>query len=1795
MNKIKLTVNGQKQDLKANDPAHPMLELKQTILVSGATRGDSKTELLELDKDDLVELVFDDDTRWLCPPDSLEDIYPGSLTRKRDGDAVFEVPTELEHPEISRSVLGSITLKVLNLFGKKKINEVVGDEFLKFAHDLEEKQMGKLPGLTRLNGNFALEKLLTINTGNPILLFIHGTNSTTAGSFGELVGTDLWDFITRTYGDNVLSFQHATLTQSPLQNAVDLVKQLPANAVLHVITHSRGGLIGEILCRFSGSSGSEMGFSNQEMKLLEEEGRTADLEAIRALQQLYPQKKFIVKKFIRVACPTGGTTILSKRLDYFFNISLNLLGGIPGFAMNPIYTTMKSLLISIVDQKNNVNVLPGLEAMKPDSPFINIINNQSSTISIGEPVVAISGNSTMKLNMRALFIIASKLFFFEDNDLVVNTKSMYSGSKRRNNLQFFFDEGTEVDHFHYFKNKKTNEAIKLALQFTGTGMIDGFAEFSRGTLGEAERNAILGLDGGQFSTGEPSGEKPIAIILPGIMGSNLAVEDDMVWINYLRFLSGKLINLSIDGAGIKAVSLIKTSYKKLGESLQGDYDVVVFPFDWRLSLEESAAEFDKKINEYLKYRKPIKIIGHSMGGVLVRDFMAYHPATWKALNASEGFRLLFLGSPLGGSFRINNVIFGEDDIISKISKVDIVHTKKRLLKMFSHFPGLLCLLPTNKDEGNNFADGDLWRKMKAAFGDNDWPIPTDGELNDFGKYRDKVTGSKDVDFTNAVYIAGQDKATPCGYRIDETVRGKELVFLSTAEGDQSVTWDSGIPKQMIENGTVYYTNHSHGALSNAPDIFPAIKEILAKGQTIMLTKNRPVVRGDQKVFKRPETPDFDLSPEGLERTLMGISGSEETIPSNQLPLKVMVSHGDLKYASYPVLTGHFKNDSVLYAEQRIDGLLSKLLSEQNKLGIYPGEIGTYEIFFTHSKDNFPGSIVVGLGEPDSLTASELTKTIEQAVTKYLIKANGNERISHELYYKQPLGISSIIIGCGYGGLSVESSIGAILQGIVNANAKVNITYEEKKEKAMLVEHVEFIELYEDKALKGIYSVRRLCKEFKGTLNVTQQGKGLNSLNGGRKQMNLDETSEWWNRINITKDKDAKGETRGMCFSISTGAAREDLRTIFTSTGVVEELVEDISTDHDWTPAKARAVFELLIPNDFKNRLKKHGRIIWILDSYTAEFPWELLQDNGKGAKPLCINAGMIRQLKSENSRVNIELVTDATALVIGDPDLKGAFTQLPGALEEAKTVATLLESKGFETTSLLRQSAGAIVPALVSSNYKIMHLAGHGIFNADPDKPSGMVIGKNSFLTTAEIKQMSTTPELVFVNCCYLGKTDGVAEALFQSRYKLAANIGTQLIDNGVKAVVVAGWAVDDAAALMFARVFYEEMFDGKDFGEAIMQARKAVYNNFPKKNTWGAYQCYGDPFYKLRERKWGKSQKNYVIPAQAEIDLSNLLSDLNTGEPKAEAVIEKLTAICNEVDRQEIRTPGITEKEAMVYVALNDYENAIGKFEEMLLCEDASYSISAMEQYCSIRVKYLGSFVDTDKPKGKGTPAKRLTDAQLKAMFEKVVKDIDSLLQLGQSAERYRLKGSAMKRKLGLINNKELPAAIEKAAKNYYEAFNASRVEIGAGDYANWLALENILVLAKAKKWGQKDTGEEVPGLLPSPETIKAKLKELKAVQSKNASSEKYWERILLPNIDMCLWMLSATFDPKADKMPDTTKLVDSYLRIWNMLGTKKEKESEIENLDILVNLVNRLAPKHFFKEALQSFRDKLIKEISG
>ena len=193
---------------------------------------------------------------------------------------------------------------------------------------------------------------------------------------------------------------------------------------------------------------------------------------------------------------------------------------------------------------------------------------------------------------------------------------------------------------------------------------------------------------------------------------------------------------------------------------------------------------------------------------------------------------------------------------------------------------------------------------------------------------------------------------------------------------------------------------------------------------------------------------------------------------------------------------------------------------------------------------------------------------------------------------------------------------------------------------------------------------------------------------------------------------------------------------------------------------AKTLYELLIPADLKDSLLSQDRVIFVLDDVTANYPWELMIDVDQ---PLCVRMGMIRQLESSDFEKRPRDTTSHNAYVVGDPLTPSNYPELPGARKEAEQVASLLKSSSQYVVnhSSQRLSALEVLNQLFAQPYRIMHIAGHGYYNeADvgtAGAKAGVVLDGGLFLTAAEIAMMDPIPELVFLNCCYLGQIGGHA------------------------------------------------------------------------------------------------------------------------------------------------------------------------------------------------------------------------------------------------------------------------------------------------------------------------------------------------------------------------------------------------------------------------------------------------------
>jgi len=100
------------------------------------------------------------------------------------------------------------------------------------------------------SGNLAPADFSPIdNSSGRCLLLLHGTFSNAASAFIGLAttrtagGQDFFSAVQSLYGGRVYAFNHFTVSQTPEENARDLIAGLPKQATFDVITHSRGGLV----------------------------------------------------------------------------------------------------------------------------------------------------------------------------------------------------------------------------------------------------------------------------------------------------------------------------------------------------------------------------------------------------------------------------------------------------------------------------------------------------------------------------------------------------------------------------------------------------------------------------------------------------------------------------------------------------------------------------------------------------------------------------------------------------------------------------------------------------------------------------------------------------------------------------------------------------------------------------------------------------------------------------------------------------------------------------------------------------------------------------------------------------------------------------------------------------------------------------------------------------------------------------------------------------------------------------------------------------------------------------------------------------------------------------------------------------------------------------------------------------------------------------------------------------------------------------------------------------------------
>jgi len=1767
---------------------------KGNILRLEPTRSlDGKTASVNVSDEDVLELIMEDDLCLYTSGENLRrDLLSQGVQRGGEGEALL-LPARLSFAVGSSRGEQSMTVKTFRILDiKGKVAEIVastaGGIAAKKIAALIEDQLVEKDLLFRVTDEarqrFQAIEQSDLDGQKPVLLFMHGSASTSQGSFSELwdqKGDEkdrIWRGIRKAYSNNILAFEHRTLTHSPIDNAIHLLEQLPQNARLHLVTHSRGGLVGELLCRGQLGGGREP-FTEDEMSLFEVDdfsgitGMSAEVEKdyqrhreqLVRLNSLLKEKQPVVKRFVRVACPARGTTLASGRLDIYLSGLLNMIGLIPALNASGVYDLIKAFLLAVVKSRTQPQQLPGFECMMPGSPFIAMLN--SSPVETAAALAVIEGDIDPRGIFKKIALFFVDRFYESDHDLVVNTPSMDGGARRKSSIPVLSDEGDEVNHFSYFKNSKTRRGLLSAL--TQSEVVPaGFH------LREQKPKAIART----LPAGRQSGEAPTLLLLPGLSGSHLGVENNRVWVDLFDLIRGRFSRLDIDAQRVRAQAIVGMPYGDLVDFMSQTHEVIPFPYDWRKSVFEIAAQLAGVMDERLRNTdQPLRIVAHSMGGVVAHAMMVEYPEVWSRMCARQGSRVLMLGTPNRGSWSIPRIFSGQDKLIGRLAIADLRHNENQLLAIMVRFPGLMSLLPL--DQHDRIPPESLWRGFHEVLGSK-WKRPGKRILEQSQAEWNRVTAHQmNPDFV--FYIAGHANATPVSAEItSDSGKKSRIRFFSTSRGDGQVPWETGIPAGIQS----WYVNAVHGDIPDHEPSFRGMLEILQRGGTQLLSRKPPVSRDEDVVRELPpdsKTQDFYPTEEMLSAAALGKSVNKQQLRQSEMrPFGVSVLHGNLCFSDYAVAVGHYVGDTIVSAEAALDERLDNRLKERQQLGLYPGPLMSNAVLFNDAESGLPGAVVVGLGDVGDLTPAALLNSFRQALMQYILAGKESNRFGD-----QPVRLCSLFIGSGAGGIALDDSIVAILRAVVQVN---RLLAAKSRHKERQIEAIQFIELYDDLAVGALHVLRSVeqSSEFQGRIHIEEE---LQQGEGGRRRVYYHEDVDWWQRLRIESL-----ESEGLKYTLLTGQARAESRFQQVQPRSIDPFLKTLTSDTRSDTGIGRVMFELLLPRDFKTFASGKQDLALVLDEASAVYPWEMLEyADQEGDSPLAIKAGLVRQLLTHVPPDTA--CRNRKALVVGDPLVKGGkFPQLPGARDEANLVHKLLTENGYGgPDALIRSSGTEILTKLMTGKHEILHLAGHGVVDylLESDRldensrkksvrVSGMVIGEEHVLTAVELQQLPAIPTFVFINCCHLGNTASGKETRLDRPNLLAQSLAVKLIRQGVCAVIAAGWAVDDQAAETFARKFYELFLSGGTFGDAVKRARTAAYDMHHGTNTWGAYQCYGDPGFalKMQDRSTAESfESGFVSLSEYISAIDNIYVDAMTAtRSRARMLRQRLDSLVQELHGKGswLRAAKLQQALGRAWGELDQFKAAIDAYAKALQCEQAEVFISSVEQLANFESRYgvelheKASRLKSEAKRNELTAAeaKQITtqaaqmQKEAKRLVNKAICRLDQLINVfDKSFERLALQGGAHKRRALIY--RENPRSLKKSLKDMSGSYEAAyqwglacKGNIQAYPLTNWLAAEWLLHGGKISK---KDVRYDFDSLLAGA---------LSHTVVEKINSESFWDAIQENDCRLLRALKSSSLSEHKERIADT------YLLIRKQASSARQFRSVVEHLQFLQILTHQL-----------------------
>lgn len=1498
---------------------------------------------------------------------------------------------------------------------------------------------------------------------DPVLVLVHGTFSTTEGTFSRLWTTHADDVrrIFQHYGDRVFALEHRTLGVSPIENALTLATALPDGAQVHLLTHSRGGLVGDVLARAC-SVGAGAG-----VRSVLSDVHAGDRRQLQELMRIVGKKRIRVTRSVRVACPARGTLLASRRLDAYLSVfrwTLELAG-------LPVGAALVDFLYGVAQHRTDPLSIPGLAAMTPDSALIRWLHSVDRPVEGDLRVIA--GDTQADSLSSWLKTLLADSFFWTDNDLVVQTRSMYGGSPRGGGQAMFaLDRGGTVTHFNYFNNSRSVQAIV-------DGLVEAtppaFAPIGPQSYGGRDASGTRAARAGRPTHGRST--TPAVILVPGVFGSGLVANGHRVWPD--SAVGGPVERLRFGPARVSVDGLVDSLYGELAQFLGETFDVIPFAYDWRRPLLESASLLARELAAALARRRtsgaPVRIVAHSTGGLIVRAVQLARDEVWRAWLSQAESRLLLLGAPTAGFWAPMQLMSGDETLSGALTLGSLPGREGHARQAFATFPGVVQLQAGLLDktlklsrratwmrlataDARAVLDVSRWHDAKAQRDVAEWGIPSQRLLDDAVRLHKRLHAQRRRVLSalagRAAVVLGRDHVTPIGY--EQTPSG--MVYRYTTDGDGSISDENAL----LDDAPAWRVDISHSHLTRSTESFAAYRQLLETGQTERLPLARVHRdRGETLVRDRPSRRRWSVAPPVSMGTPLGVRQELVGPPQTQSNVvRVTVVNGDLTFIRQPLLIGHYRSSKLTGGERVTDRLIGGTMGAALDKGQYPDAPGSHQVFGnTRVRPDDPtltpcpeAVIVVGLGEEGKLRPADLVRTVQHGVMAWA------QRLRERHTPPRTFELATVLIGSGGIGMSVGQSAQLIVQGVREANERLTGGYDptatNDNQAWPLASHVRLVELYHDRATEAWRALRMMLSEPDSGCVLTDT---VGTLPGALPRP-IDASYRGANYDFIRAETLDGSLDRGIAYTLDTRRARAEAHPQPIQLALLHSLIRQGASDRNRDDLVGRTLFRLLVPVDMEPFLTGDTEAQLEVDSGTAGIPWELLDTRNEARhirtpEPWAIRTKLLRKLRTTEFRGRVvDAGHDAPVLVVGEPKCDEArYPRLPGARTEARAVAKSLTTGARALpTSMVRllvsegaapgPDANTVVKTLLARDWRILHIAGHGDLPELADdqahrpsarivNPRGVVLSGGAFIGAREINSMRTVPELVFLNCCHLAARQpeellATRRSAFR-RSEFAAGVADALIKLGVRCVIAAGWAVEDDQACLFAQRFYEALLAGQRFIDAVATARRAAWK--AGGNTWGAYQCYGDPDWTLQPRALGGGgaiasvRERFAViasPRDLEIALETLAVEArshaaaHSAEAGARTTSPQWEAI--ELLRQRFEhtwgTRGkVAEAFAVAYAEVDAFQEAVRWYSQALEANDGGASVRAVEQLANMRIRL--AWEAAWRPSARATHIVK----EANRAIAREIGTLEKLVAIAPTSERLSLLGAASKRQVML------------------------------------------------------------------------------------------------------------------------------------------------------------------------------------